>query len=247
MQNLHVRNPTEIIDLDFSNYLQLRSLELSAHLVNGVPDYAFSLDQKLCQQLKAMALVRMIAQSFTSFLIPFYNQIQKIESVAVSPQQLPEIYAIGEECAKRLGISIPKIFVSNQDSLTAYTIATDSVAPIIMLSSNLVQELEPQELKFIIGHECGHIHNLHGVYNTTAELITNGLAKVILSQIPGLKLLEQVIGGALKMFFLSWSRCAEITCDRAGLICCRDVTVAENVLLKVALSGTESIPGFNTQ
>lgn len=246
MQNLNFTNPTEIIDLDFNHYLELRSLELSAHLVNGVPDYAFSLDQKLCQQLKAMTPVRIIAQSLTSFLVPFYKQIQQMESVAVSPQQLPDIYAIAEECAKRLGIGIPKIFVSNQDSLNAYTIATDNVAPIIVLSSDLAKELEPQELKFIIGHECGHIHNLHGVYNTTAELITNGLTKVILS-LQGLELLEQVIDGVLKMLFLSWSRCAEITCDRAGLICCGDITVAENVLLKVALDGSESIPGFNPQ
>lgn len=33
----------------------------------------------------------------------------------------------------------------------------------------------------------------------------------------------------------SWSRRAEITCDRAGLICARDLDVAQAALLKVAI------------
>jgi Zn-dependent protease with chaperone function len=31
----------------------------------------------------------------------------------------------------------------------------------------------------------------------------------------------------------AWSRCSEITADRAGLICCRDLRVAQLALLKI--------------
>ncbi|NJL10726.1 MAG: M48 family metalloprotease, partial [Calothrix sp. SM1_7_51] len=155
-----MENPTLNIDLNFSSYLQNRSSELSAHLVDGVPDYAFSLDEKLRSSLAAMGPVRAIAKSLVSFAVPFYKQIQNMQAVAVSPQQYPQIYAVGEDCAKRLGIGIPQIFVYFSPVLNGYTIATDNVAPMIVLSSALVEALSEQELKFVIGHECGHIHNL---------------------------------------------------------------------------------------
>jgi Zn-dependent protease with chaperone function len=247
MQNLPSTNPTAIIDLDFDHYLQSRTSELNSHLVGGIPDYAFSLDGELRQQLTAMGPVRAIAQSLVSFTVPYYKQIQNMQGVAVSPQQYPEIYAIGEDCAKRLGIGIPQIFVYFSPLFNAYTIATDNVAPMIVISSALVEALEPQELKFVIGHECGHIHNLHGVYNTAVELMTNGLAKVILHSIPALGVLEGLIQGGLMLFFLRWSRCAEITCDRAGLICCGDSTTAQIALAKLVTGGGGRLQGINIQ
>jgi len=203
-------NPTAVIDLNFKHYLQSREGELSSHLVGGIPDYAFSLDQELRQQIMAMGPVREIAKTRVSLAVPLYKQIQQMQGVAVGSQQYPEIYGMGEDCARRLGIGIPQIFVYYSPVLNAYTIATDDVAPMIVLSSALVEAFEPEELKFVIGHECGHIHNLHGVYNTLVELMTNSLAAVILESMPGVGALKLVIQGGLLLFFMRWSRCAEV-------------------------------------
>ena len=75
---MHFNNPTATINLNFADYLQHRSLELSAHLIGGIPDYAFFLDQKLRQQISAMGPVRTIAQSLVSFAVPYYKQIQNM-------------------------------------------------------------------------------------------------------------------------------------------------------------------------
>lgn len=242
-----MENPTVNIDLSFNNYLQNRSSELSAHLVGGVPDYAFSLDEKLRSSLAAMSPVRVIAKSLVSFAVPFCKQIQNMQAIAVSPQQYPRIYAIGEDCAKRLGIYIPQIFVYSSPFKNAYTIAIDNVAPMIVLSAALVEALSEQELKFVIGHECGHIHNSHGVYNTAVELMTNGSAQIVLRLIPGFAWLEGAIKGGLTLFFFNWSRCAKITCDRAGLICCGDITVAQMALAKQAAGRNDQLQNINLQ
>lgn len=52
--------------LIFGHYLEVRDRQLSAHLVGGIPDYAFSLDQKLRQQLTAMGPVKTVAQALVS-------------------------------------------------------------------------------------------------------------------------------------------------------------------------------------
>ncbi len=247
MQDPLITNPTAVIDLDFGHYLEVRERELSSHLVGGIPDYAFSLDQKLRQQLTAIRPVRSITQAIVGLAVPLQKQIHQMESIAVGPQQYPEIHALGEDCARRLGIGIPQIFIYPTSISNAYTIATDDVEPVIVLSSEIVETLEPEELKFVIGHECGHVHNLHGVYNTALEIMTNPLAQLILQALPTQGVLEPIIQGSLNLFFKRWSRCAEITCDRAGLICCSDVITAQVALAKLVTGGGNSLKNINIQ
>lgn len=247
VQNLSFTNPTVAVDLDFGHYLESRNAELSSHLVGGIPDYAFSLDQQLRQQIASMGPVRAIAKALVSFVVPIQKQLQQMNSVAVGPQQYPEIHSMGEECAHKLGIGIPQIFVYFDPHLNGFTFATEDVAPMIVLTSALVEALEPQELKFVIGHECGHIHNLHSVYNTAVELLVNPLAGVMLGGIPALGALRAIVQTGLVLFLARWSRCAEVTCDRAGLICCGDVTAAQVALAKLAMGGGDRLKGINIQ
>ncbi|NJN91033.1 MAG: M48 family metallopeptidase [Leptolyngbyaceae cyanobacterium SL_5_14] len=246
-------NPTQAISLDFGTYLTQRQQELSAHLASGVPDYSFSLDRTLQKQIASIGPIRALTQTIVSFAVPIQKQIQQMQSIAVSPRQYPEIYAIGEECAHRLGIGIPQIFICSALEGHACTIATDDVTPMIILSSGIVERLELEELKFVIGHECGHIHNLHGVYNTAVELMTNALIRMVLDQfvatgLPNLlDAAEKVIHGGIMLFLLRWSRCAEITCDRAGLICCGDLNTANVALAKLITGGGDRLKNINIQ
>ncbi|MGB8700146.1 MAG: M48 family metallopeptidase [Thermosynechococcaceae cyanobacterium] len=246
-------NPTQAVSLDFGAYLKQRQQELSIHLASGVPDYSFSLDRSLQKQISSIGPIRALTQTIVSFAVPIQKQIQQMQSIAVSPRQYPEIYAIGEECAHRLGIGIPQIFICSALEGYACTIATNDVTPMIILSSGIAESLELEELKFVIGHECGHIHNLHGVYNTAVELMTNALVRTFLAQfvatgLPNLlDAAEKVIHGGIMLFLLRWSRCAEITCDRAGLICCGDLNVANVALAKLIIGGGERLKNINIQ
>jgi Zn-dependent protease with chaperone function len=152
---------------------------------------------------------------------------------------------VGENCAHKLGIGIPQIFIYNSPYLDAYTFATDDIEPMIVLSSAIVEALDLSELEFVVGHECGHIHNLHSVYNTAVELVTNQLLKTMLSTFPGLRIFNSLIQGVLIWFFFRWSRCAEITCDRAGLICCGNLKSAQMALAKLTTGGESSLSEVN--
>ncbi|WP_257998921.1 hypothetical protein [Fischerella thermalis] len=46
-------------------------------------------------------------------------------------------------------------------------------------------------------------------------------------------------------FFKRWSRYAEITCDRAGLICCGDVRTAELAFVKLIIGSGDSLKQIN--
>lgn len=252
-------NPTASVSLDFRHYLAERRRELEAHTTaGGIADYAFGLDHALRQKIAAMAPARQLVRMAVAAVAPIQKHLHRMEMIAIGPRQFPEIHALGETCARRLGIGIPQIFILPSPELAAYTFATDDVAPMLVLSSALIDALEPAERMFVIGHECGHIHNLHGAYNTAVQNLANPLAKMMLQKLVGAgtvlnviktvghaELLAGVITGGLKMFFMHWSRCAEVTCDRAGLICCGDLRAAQMALAKIATGGAVSLKGIN--
>lgn len=251
-------NPTRQIELDFAGYVAERERVFAEHSAGGVPDYAFSLDEQLRRKISTVRPVRDLAQAMTAIWAPETRQQYLLSGVAVGPRQYPEIHALGEECARRLGIGVPQIFIYHAPEPNGFTIATDDREPVIVLTSALVAALNPTELQFVIGHECGHIHNLHGVYNVAAEMIANPLMHVLLQQVAKagvalkviqtighLELLASAVQGGLRLFFMHWSRCAEITCDRAGLICCGDLRAAQLALVKLIVGGASQLQGFN--
>lgn len=247
-----VENPTNAVDLDFAHYVDRRKQELAPHLQGDVPDYSFGMDGKLRRQLAAMGPIRMLAKLMVSTAIPYQRQRFAMFGVAVGPHQYPEIYNLGEDCARLLGIGIPQIFIAPDETRNAFTWATDDAAPLIVITNSLIEVLTPEELKFVIGHECGHIHNLHGIYNAAVEMLVNPVAKLMMTQMslsgltPGsVELVSNLIRGGLQLFMLRWSRCAEITCDRAGVICCGDIKVAQHALVKLVIGGSEQLKDIN--
>ena len=110
---------------------------------------------------------------------------------------------------------MPQVFVVNSPVFNAGTLGTNDDS-FIMVHSALVDQYTDEELLTVIGHECGHIHNSHVAYLTALHYLTY-MAGMFLPWIlqPALVALR------------TWSRRAEITCDRAGMLVSRDQAAAE--------------------
>lgn len=222
------KSPLDSIDVSFSNYVAMRKREESLHMEDGVPDYAFDLDYELRRRMEQIphftGLCKKISATIETRAIQIYNQ----QAVAVSPEQYGEIYSMGTDCAKRLGIGTPNIFVYPSPQINAFTCASDTISPMIVLYSGIVDRLKPAELKCVIAHECGHIHNEHTIYqNVVGEILNSG------SGILGFFL--SVANMALMQF---WTRACEITADRAAVICADNVEDAVNVQKKLFSGAT---------
>lgn len=186
-------------------------------------DYAFSGDLRVLRQLDRLPPVRMVAES----TVRFWKTMQRNEllghSVKVTRRQFPELYDTTAECARRLGIGMPTVYVTQSPEINASTFGTDDEA-FIVLNSALVDMFEPDELHFVIGHECGHLHNNHVVYHTAANSLARGLGVFV-----------KWAAAPASLALSAWSRRGEITCDRAGLVCCQSETAAINAMLKLAV------------
>jgi Zn-dependent protease with chaperone function len=148
-------------------------------------------------------------------------------SIHVDEKTFPDLFAALSHCAGTLGIAIPHTVVSESPFFlfNAFTAGTDDYS-FVFLSSGLSQYFTRDEATFVIGHECGHIASRHLVYHTLVWILAQ-TASGYLGQLG--KIVRNTIGFPL----LAWERRSEITCDRAGLLCCGDMRVAERALIRL--------------
>lgn len=154
-------------------------------------------------------------------------------AVKVGPTQFPRVHNLALKCAKELDIAAPTLYIVNNPSMNAATYGTNDDS-FILVHSALVDHFTDEELLSVIGHECGHIHNNHVVYLT---------AMYYLRQMASL--FVQWIVAPATLALAGWSRRAEITCDRAGLLCSRSLDVSTRALTKLALGSTKLYAELN--
>ena len=142
-------------------------------------------------------------------------------AVKVTSAQMPSLAKLFEECARRVQPPLVQGFVAQSPLLNAYAFGFSSPQAIV-LYSGLVEHLDEDELRFVIGHEMGHVAFGHTRVNSTI----GGLAGV-----PGIPFISEIISVA----FLAWSRCAEFSSDRAGLIACGRLDKAQSAMVKLMI------------
>jgi len=206
-------NPLASIDVSFGHYVAEKKRSEEKHRINGVPDYAFALDYELRSKIMQIPHFYSISKKIVETQVAQEMQRINQKGVAVGLGQFEEIYRMGTECAKTLGIGTPNIYIINDTSINAYTVAADDVSPLIVLYSGTVERMSDGEVKAIIAHECGHIHNNHSVLKTVISFLLNSGSGAV-----GL-----MLSAANVLLMQLWTRAQEITADRAASICADDL------------------------
>lgn len=218
-------NPIDSVNVSFPDYVSKRKMMESSRMSgNGLPNYAYAMDYELRKKLDAIPHLYSIGRKICATYVSRQTKLYNIHAVKVGPTQFEDVYAMGCDCAKTLGIGIPNIFIHNDQSLNAFTYAYDDFEPMIVIHSGLYERMTPGELRCIIGHECGHIHNQHGVYDMLGQILLNVGLSSASAFIPAELLNLLTLGSQIAL--KAWSRAAEVTCDRAGMICAEDLNDA---------------------
>jgi Zn-dependent protease with chaperone function len=215
------------ISFDFKKYIEQRRGQDLALARSGAA-YAYPGDQKVLRTLGKVTPVTLAVEA----TVRLWKNVAKSEilgtSVKVTDKQFPELNQIAVECASRLHIAPPTIYVYPEvGALNAHTFGTNDDSYIV-LNGVLVDHLSSEELRFVIGHECGHIQNNHVVYITALYYLMYSA-----------NLFVRWIVTPAVLALQSWTRRAEITCDRAGLICSGDPDAALAALTKLALGSSK--------
>ncbi|MFI9273799.1 M48 family metallopeptidase [Kitasatospora sp. NPDC052896] len=148
-------------------------------------------------------------------------------AVKTSERQFPELYDMVRDAAYTLDLErVPDLYVTQDPDVNAMCIGMDS--PVIVVTTGLVELMDEEELRAVIGHEVGHAMSGHAVYRTMLLILTNLASRV--GWIPLGNLAITALVSALK----EWFRKAELSCDRAGLLVGQDPQAAMRGLMKLA-------------
>jgi Zn-dependent protease with chaperone function len=208
------------VDLDFQRYVERRRGARDAMAREGAA-YAYAGDLKLLRTLDRLSPVR-VALEATVRLWRSAARTELLEgAVKCGAHERPAIHALAARCAETLHIAVPTVYIAPQLAAGARTFGTNEDAYLV-IDAALAGRLNEQELLDVIGRECGHIQNNHVVFSTALYYLVHFANRF----------LRWVVTPAL-MALNSWSRRADVTGDRAGLICTRNLDVSEAVLLQL--------------
>jgi Zn-dependent protease with chaperone function len=177
--------------------------------------YEHSLDRRSLAALKsipgATALIRWFLEEVSdrSAWMQFMS-----DAILCNHEQFPELIELVDRARARLDIvERPTVFLGESPHMNALTTGVGS--PVIVVRSALLDQMDDDELLAVLGHELGHIHSGHPLYQAVAQLLLEGAATAA----PFVRLL----GLPIRRGLLRWVRCAELSGDRAALLASRDL------------------------
>jgi Zn-dependent protease with chaperone function len=137
----------------------------------------------------------------------------------VTPQSSPGLATIAEETLARLQAKDVQVFVAPSHRMNAYTFG---ILPpkVAVLNSALLEVMDADEIRFVLGHELGHVRLGHTWLNS----LVGGMAGI-----------PSPLGASalLSLAFLWWNRACEYSADRAGLLGCGKPHKALSALVKL--------------
>ncbi|MFS4105440.1 M48 family metallopeptidase [Streptomyces sp. PD-S100-1] len=149
------------------------------------------------------------------------------DSVRVSDQQFTHLHDMLLDACYILDLEkVPPMYVNQDPQPNAMCVGLDE--PVIVVTTGLVELLDEEEMRAVIGHEVGHALSGHAVYRTILLFLTSLAVRV--AWIPLGTLAITAIVTALR----EWFRKSELSADRAGLLVGQDPRASMRGLMKIA-------------
>lgn len=149
------------------------------------------------------------------------------DSVRVGDQQFSHLNDMLRDACYILDLEkVPTMYVTQDPQPNAMCIGLD--APIIVVTTGLVELLDEEEMRAVVGHEVGHALSGHAVYRTILLFLTNLAVRIAWIPLGNIAILAIVT--ALR----EWFRKSELSADRAGLLVGQDLRASMRGLMKIA-------------
>ena len=160
-----------------------------------------------------------------------YNSRRSLLSTAMrmSENVSKPFYKIVNRCRETLNFKAPiEIFVVQDSLFNAAAMPMTDDRVLIYFTSSLLEKFSEEELAFVLGHEMGHI--MFGHVNIPINNLMN---------------YYHLLSGRDIIKLKSWQRAAELSADRAGLLCSRDYNAACTAFFKLSSGITSNNFKFN--
>lgn len=203
----------------------------------SVDEFRHPSDQRATDALKRVpGLDKLLAKILEVGLERIFYVENVASNLRVTPQMFGRLHKSLVWATKILDVPEPEMYVTVDPVPNAWTYG--HTKPFITLTSGLIDMLTDEELFFVIGHEVGHIKGGHVLYGTMARNIAELVAWLGQATFG----IGSLLGQGLVLALLEWYRCAELTSDRAAMLCVQDLEPARSTFMKLA-GGTTRLAG----
>ncbi len=139
-------------------------------------------------------------------------------AVRLTASMVPTAVAVVDRCRAALEIQQPvELYVVPHSQFNAFSYGSERGRVLVAVTSQLLEGFDDDELAFVIGHELGHfLFEHHSI--PVGALIDKDV--------------ELRAEQAIRLF--SWQRFAEISADRAGLVCAGEIAPTGRAFFKIA-------------
>jgi heat shock protein HtpX len=93
----------------------------------------------------------------------------------VEPSQAPELHQIVEELSREAGIPKPKVYVVPSESPNAFATGRNPEHGAVAVTEGIMRLLTATELRGVLAHEIGHIHNRDILIQTVAATLAGAI------------------------------------------------------------------------
>src|SRR5439155_2138765 len=112
---------------------------------------------------------------FIDLVVQFLLSPLLMNSIPVASRSFPRLNELRVQAAETLGIPVPDLYAGQLGVPVGaiFTVGTDEQS-FIFVETTYEHLAKREEMLFVIGHECGHIHNHHGNYRTLTRVLPEG-------------------------------------------------------------------------
>jgi Zn-dependent protease with chaperone function len=177
-------------------------------------------------KLKKVPLLPQVIQKFYELGIDRWMYCYNMSmSVRCGPRQYSTLHSILKESCRVLDMPEPELYLASNPFPNAFAGGVER--PYITLRSGIINNLTDEQLYHLMGHELGHIKANHVLYFSVASVlipILDALGKRTFGT-------SDVATYALVLALYEWSRQAEFSADRAGLLVAQEPETSISALL----------------
>lgn len=197
-------------------------------ILTGITADAFvsDADRWALDKLKRVPLLPQVIAKFYELGIDRWMYCMNMSmSVRCGPRQYSTLYGILQESCKVMDMPEPELYLASNPFPNA--LAGGVERPYITLRSGIINNLTDEQLYYLIGHELGHIKCDHVLYFSVGAVL------IPLLDLLGKRTLgtSDLVTQALVMAYYEWSRQAEFSADRAGLLASQSIDDSLGALL----------------
>ncbi len=123
-----------------------------------------------------IAFLIAIATNFYAYYYSDKQVLSHYDAIEVTSQELPELYNVVENLAKKANLPMPKVYIIEDTTPNAFATGRDYNHAAVAVTTAILELLTYEELEGVLAHELSHIKHYDILIGTMTAIIAGAIS-----------------------------------------------------------------------